>query len=79
MVVQVRGVGEVARKDARSKENWGNPTPEMIKEEIEWDLEGEGTKLGSRDSLETQRRDSLAGRSCQKARNLVSGDQRAIN
>lgn len=73
MVVQVRGVGEAARKDSRSKENWGNPTPEMTKEEIEWDLEGEGTKLGSRDSLETQRRDSLAGRSCQTARKLKVG------
>ena len=45
MVVQVRGVGEVARKDVKSKANWGSPTPEMTKD-IERDLEGEGTKLG---------------------------------
>lgn len=72
-MVQVGGVGEVARKDVGSKENWGRPKPEKTKEEIERDLEGEGTKLGSRDSLETQRRDSLAGRSCQTARKLKVG------
>lgn len=63
----------MARKDLGSKENWGSPKPEKTNEEMERDLEGEGTKLGSRDSLETQRRDSLAGRSCQTARKLKVG------
>lgn len=51
----------------------GAPSLKKTKEEIERDLKGEGTKPGSRGSLETQRRDSLAGKSCQTARKLKVG------
>lgn len=35
VVVQAGGEGEVVRKDAGSKENWGSPKPKKTKEEIE--------------------------------------------
>ena len=42
VVVQAGGEGEVVRKDAGSKENWGSPKPKKTKEEIREGPQGRG-------------------------------------